>query len=419
MVSTLGKVLLAGLLGLLIILVSVSHVSAQETGTLIVYEEAQGGDATFSFSGSGSVGSFQVATEEGGGAKVFDLTTGTYTLTQNSLPLGWSTQEVFVDGTGTSTTDLPQSKAIFTVSSPADVIYLRFTNAKASTNPTPAASPTPSPSIPENIGLPLLVIIAAVATSILVLQSKKKRAAAPVLAILLSIVMMTAFVGHVQANPDKFIQLGTKENDDQFQMGTPNKDIIVQVGFGGNDTQYGEGGESADIIIQNGGTGNDGQTIVTGSEDDFVIQEGGDGSDAMYCEHGTGIFNVTQNGGTGDDTMQIQGGTGNGQITVFGGEGKDHITVKGNTEYDQIKIDSGIGDDLIEYTNTYGADSVYISGGAGNDFLMVNQYQRSLQLLDGNRTVLYSNGAQPSTVTFVNVEHGQVLGDDLKVVFQW
>jgi len=77
MSSTLRKVGLVCLLGILIILLSVSQVSAQETGTLIVYEEDQGGDTTFSFSGSGSVGNFQIATEGNGGAKVFDLPAGT------------------------------------------------------------------------------------------------------------------------------------------------------------------------------------------------------------------------------------------------------------------------------------------------------------------------------------------------------
>jgi hypothetical protein len=82
-------------------------------------------------------------------------------------------------------------------------------------------------------------------------------------------------------------------------------------------------------------------------------------------------------------------------------------------------IDAGSGDDKILYTHTYGADSIYIDGGVGNDFLTIKQYQRSLQLLDSGGKVLYSIGLDPSTITFVNVESGQVLGYDLKVVLEW
>jgi hypothetical protein len=432
---TFRKVFIVFAVGLFCVLALASLVSAQETGTLIVYEESQGGDATFSFTGSGSLGSFQIATEQGGGAQLFDLPVGTYTVTQNSLPSGWSTQEVFADGTETTSTDLTQSKATFTVSSAADVIYCRFTNTKAAANPTPAASPTPSPSIPENIGLPLLLVVVAGVTSVLVLLAKKKGKAAPMLAVLLSILMITSFIGSANANPDKYIQLGTKENDEQFQFGTPNRDVIVQLGFGGNDSQYGEGQADADVIVQNGGAGYDGLTVITGSGDDFVVQDAGDSSDAIYCEHGDGDLYVAQYGGKGDDTIEMQGGEGNGNVTVRGGEGKDRITVKGNTGdaagydsnltdpgvggYDIIKIDAGLGDDNVEYTNTYGVDSVVIDGGAGNDFLTISQYARSLVVLDDSGTVLYSNGSQPSTIRTLNFEHGQVLGDDLKVVFQW
>ncbi len=47
--SHLGKTLLACQLGMRIILFSASQVTAQETGTFIVYEETQGGDSSFSF----------------------------------------------------------------------------------------------------------------------------------------------------------------------------------------------------------------------------------------------------------------------------------------------------------------------------------------------------------------------------------
>jgi Ca2+-binding RTX toxin-like protein len=405
---------------LLFVVLSFSQVSAQETGTLIVYEEAQGGDATFSFSGSGSVGNFQLATEDSGGARVFDLPAGTYTVTQNSLPSGWSTQEVFCDGTGTFSSDESQGKATFTVSSPADVVYVRFTNTKTSTNPTAATSPTPSPSVPENISLPLLLSIVALVTCFMVFLSKKKKTVAPVLAVFLSILMATAFIGHVQANPDKFIQLGTSGNDDQIQDGTPNKDVIVQLGFGGNDTQYAEGAENDDFIIQNGGAGQNEQTILLGDGNDHAIQEGGDGSDSMYIDHGTGNVNVTQNGGNGEDVMEVYGGgNGKGQINVNGEAGNDQIKVTGSLGDDEIKIFGGSGDDKINYVVSGGADLVFIEGGPGNDFLSISGNQQSFQLLEGTNTILYSVGSGGSTITIANIEHGLVLGDDGKVAFQW
>ena len=54
MLFGLRRISMVCFLVLLFSLLFVSQVSAQETGTLIVYEEAQGGDASFSFSGSGS-----------------------------------------------------------------------------------------------------------------------------------------------------------------------------------------------------------------------------------------------------------------------------------------------------------------------------------------------------------------------------
>jgi hypothetical protein len=346
---------LACLLGMLIILFSASQVSAQETGTLIVYAEAQGGDATFSFSGSGSVGNFQIATEGNGGAKVFDLPAGTYTVTQNSLPSGWSTQEVFCDGTGTYSTDLSQNKATFTVSSPADVIYLRYTNQKASTNPTSAVSPTPSPSIPENIGLPIVLVMLAVVTLVTFLFTRKKKAVSPALAILLSILMVFGSIGQVQANPDKFIQLGTSGNDEQTQFGTPNRDVIIQMGFGGDDTQYAEGSDGDDWIVQNGGSGNDDMTAMWGNGNNHIIQGGGIGNDIIYGSLG----------GVGVDSFYYcDCGNGADQLTVEGSLDKNQIIVKGGTGDDSIQVTGGLQDDLVQ-----------IEGGTGSDQLIYLQLQ--------------------------------------------
>jgi hypothetical protein len=424
MSSTLRKAFLVCLLGIFIIFLSASQVSAQETGTLIVYEEAQGGDSAFSFSGSGSMGNFQISTEDNGGAKVFDVPSGTYTVTQNSLPSGWSTQEVFADGTGAFSTDVSQSKATFTVSSPADFIYLRFTNTKASTNPTPAGSPSPSPSIPENIGLPLLLVMVAVVTSVLVVLSKKKKQVAPVMAILLSVLMVTAFIGQVQANPDKYIQMGTKGTDYQEQFGTPGKEVIVQLGFGGDDTQYGEGAADDDWIIQNGGSGKDDMTAIGGDGNNCIIQEGGDGADIMFgamVGQWIGLSEYLSNGGKGDDDITVGGGTGNCEVTVYGGEGNDtiHVSVGPNAKDDSIRIEAGSGNDTLRYDLSSGKDSVFIDGGSENDFLTINKNHLSFQLLDSNGLVLYLVGSGGSTITVVNVEGGEVVGDDGKVAFQW
>jgi len=419
---SLGRAGLVCLLGMLIILVSVSQVSAQETGTLIVYAEAQGGDASFSFSGSGSVGNFQITTEGQGGAKVFDLPTGTYTVTQSNLPSDWSTQEVFCEGTGTTSTDPSQNKATFTVSSPADVIYLRFTNTKVSTNPTPATSPTPSPSIPENIALPLLLVLVVVVTSVLFLFSKKKKTTAPVLAILLSIIMITAFIGHVQATPDKYIQLGTSGNDEQTQFGTPNRDVIVQLGFGGDDTPYGEGAAGDDWIIQNGGSGNDDMNALGGDGNNVIIQDGGDGGDSMNSYLDTSQEEngrTTVNGGKGDDNITIGADRGFNQITLKAGEGNDNIYISGGHGDDLIRIEAGPGDDVMRYDLTSGKDSVLIDGGSENDSLWIYKNQQSFQLLDSSGAILFSVGSGGSVITVLNVEHGQVIGDDGKVAFNW
>jgi hypothetical protein len=426
MLSTLRNATLACALGLLLALFFVSQVSAQESGTLIVYEEAQGGDASFSFSGSGSLGSFQIATEEGGGAKVFDLPAGTYTLTQSSPPSGWNTQEIFADGTAITTTDLSQSKATFTVSSPADVIYVRYTNAKASTTPPPANSPTPSPSIPENLSLPLLLAVAIGLTSVLVLLSKKKRKLAPMLALFLSVLIITAFVGHVQATPDKYVQLGTRGNDEQTQFGTPSRDVIVQAGFGGNDAQYCEGDEGDDTIIQNGGAGEDDLSALAGEGNDLILQEGGEGADTFFAAGGGGNQNFTQNGGAGNDIMEVVAAVGNCETIVNGGTGDDEIKVTGNSGTDNIGIDAGIGDDTVDYLVSSGHDNARIDGGTGNDSLAVEQRGCAVLLLDESGRTLFSAGpfgpqlsSGDSTLTLISVEHGRVLGENDQVVFQW
>jgi hypothetical protein len=168
----------------LCLLFSASQVSAQETGTLIVYSEVKGGDATFSYTGSGSLGSFQIATEGNGGAKVFDLPAGTYTITQNSIPANWTNKEIFCDGTGTFSVDQSNSKATVTIASGADFVYLRFINENLS-----GAIPE-FPAIPVVLGLVVVVSLGA-----LFFMRKQRRVAAPIFTVLFIVCLMLVSVG--------------------------------------------------------------------------------------------------------------------------------------------------------------------------------------------------------------------------------
>jgi len=433
MSSTPRKARLTCSLSMLLILLLVSQVSAQETGTLIVYTESQGGDAAFTYTGApNSTSTFQIATEEGGGARVFDLPIGTYGITQTTLPANWTLQEVFCEGTGNYSVNQTQGKATVTIGSFTDVVYLRFTNENASV-------------IPEFPHLPAILLFVAVASlSALALAGKHKKKVAPAFALLFSACILMAWVGTAAANPDKTVQLGTRDSDEQYEFGTPNSDVIVQLGFGGNDTQYGEGSEGDDIIVQNGGGGNDYLMELGGDGKDYLAQEGGEGDDDLVLFAEGSNCSAVQNGGDGDDRIYVLCGTGVARIVVSGGEGADNITADGSTKFDWVRIDAGLGDDKINYTVTRGADLVFIDGGVGNDSLTIQQFGYSFQLLDGSGSVFFSFGggsstpiivnlvggfmiiggdyssSGSSTITVASVEHGRVLDDDrITTIFQW
>jgi Ca2+-binding RTX toxin-like protein len=122
------------------------------------------------------------------------------------------------------------------------------------------------------------------------------------------------------------------------------------------------------------------------------------------------------NGGKGDDSITVE--TAN-QITLKAEAGNDNIYVTGGHVDDSIRIEAGPGDDAMCYDLTSGKDSVNIDGGLGNDFLTIEKNQQSLQMLDSSGTVLYSVGSGGSVITVLSVEHGEVIGDDGKVAFQW
>jgi hypothetical protein len=410
MSTTVRKAGLACLLGMLMILICAPQVSAQETGTLIVYEEAQGGDATFSFSATGSLTSFQIATESGGGAKVFDLPPGTYTITQNNIT-DWAPTDLFADGTGNYTINPTQNKATITITSSADVFYVRFTNQNQNV-------------IPEIPTLPILlaIIIATSITAVAVIK-KHKKTAPLVFGVLLSVCILLASLGTAMANPDKYIQLGTIGNDEQTRFGTPNKDVIIQLGFGGADIQYAEGAANDDVIIQNGGSGNDDLTEMNGDGVGHIIQEGGNGTNTIF----TGFVGSWQtstsvyfcNGGSGIDDINLEGGDGNLNATILGGDGNDLIQSSLGSKDDVVRIDAGAGKDIITYDLSAGRDVVLINGGNDEDSLTINENHNSLQLFNDSGIVMFTSGQNGSTITIISIEHGQVFGDDGKVAFQW
>jgi Ca2+-binding RTX toxin-like protein len=410
MLPSLRRVGLALFVGLASVLVLVSQTSAQTNGTLVVYVEAQGGDKNFSFSGSPSaLGSFQIPTEDGGGAKVFELPAGNYTLHQNLFFDGWVPQDTFAAGTGNwSTVPLqnPDVDFSFTVSSEADVYYYRVTMRNS--------------IIPESLGLPMLLAVAVVVSSIVLLFHKKKRTTAPALAVLFSVLMIFAFVAQVEANPDRDIQLGTRGNDDQIQFGTPNKDVIVQLGHGGNDTQYAEGAAGDDWIIQNGGSGNDDFTAIGGSGNDHIVQDGGEGNDVAFASTqagGTDYFGViTVDSGSGNDDVTVYWAQ---QMTVRSGDGNDTLWISNSPQNDTVIIDAGAGDDSARYDVTGGRDDIRVDGGSGNDYLTINKNQQNFQLVNSTGLALYSVGSDGIKITIISIEHGQVIGDDGKVAFQW
>ena len=69
----------------------VNSPNSPTTGGLTVHKVANGGDATFDFSGSGAIGDFQIVTAQGAGDHTTsNLTPGPYSVTEGTLPANWS-----------------------------------------------------------------------------------------------------------------------------------------------------------------------------------------------------------------------------------------------------------------------------------------------------------------------------------------
>jgi hypothetical protein len=74
---------------------------------------------------------------------------------------------------------------------------------------------------------------------------------------------------------------------------------------------------------------------------------------------------------------------------------------------------------MIKYDVSSGLDIVTLDDGTGLDNLVVSQRGNSFRMLDKDGGLLYSHGEDGSVINIFHFESGQVLGDDLKVVFQW
>jgi len=120
------------LLLLLLCIVLLALLSArapeQETGTLIVYKEAEKANETFTFNLNPAPGSFQITAAGGGGAQILDLPPGvTCTLTETPQS-GWNLTDIFCEGSGNWTADVSRGTVTITLASPRDFVYCRFTN---------------------------------------------------------------------------------------------------------------------------------------------------------------------------------------------------------------------------------------------------------------------------------------------------
>ncbi len=389
---------------LLVFVAFTPSASAQDNATLAVYVETIGGDKAFSFVSSPSaLGDFQVATQNGGGVKIFDLPVGNYSLHQNLFFDGWVPQEAFIAGTGNWTTS-SDVDATFNVASTADVFYYRVTMRNS--------------FIPENPSLPLLFACLAFTGFFAVLFKRKKRATASAFAVLLCGLIVFASVSHVHATPDKFTQIGTSGDDTQIQLGTPNNDVILQFGFGGNDTQYSSAADGNDVTIQNGGSGRDSITVRAGSGNDYVVQEGGTEDDVLSAEGGLGNDTLILVGGSQNDTLTASGGEDNDNIVVKAGEGNDIITVDAGIGDDKVDVDGGPGNDNITYGVSQGLDTIRVDGGADLDSLIINSLAHSLMLFDALGQAIYQVGSGGSSITVVNVEQITVLGSGGAVLYK-
>jgi Ca2+-binding RTX toxin-like protein len=391
---------------LLLLAASTTPAHASDNATLIVYVETDTADGTFTFVVTpGTIGTFQFSTAGYGGVEVLDVPVGSYNLTETSLPANWTLQEVVCAGTAPATTSSVNRRASFTMESPADVLYCRFTNL------------APSTPIPEYPGASVMVLTALATSLALLFSRSKKRPSVQASAILLSALLLFSPIVQVRANPDRLLQLGTLGDDNQVQAGTVNPDVIGQFGFSGNDVQYASGGSGDDVIIQNGGSGDDNLTVRAGDGNDFILQEPGYGDNYASSEGGPGNDTIAQFGKRGNDNLNAIGGEGNDFIMISARDGNDTVRVDGGVGDDNITINAGAGNDIITYDVSPGYDTTYIDGGTGTDTLTINSKGQNFTIYDGASNVFFAAGTGGSKITVVNVEQTTVLDSNGKVLY--
>jgi CSLREA domain-containing protein len=102
-------------------------------GTLIITKTALGGNGTFSFSGPNG-GSFSITTSGGTGSQAFTLAPGSYLVSENALPSGWTFATLVCnDPTNNTTVTLNQRKATIHLAA-SETVTCTFTNRKLGGN---------------------------------------------------------------------------------------------------------------------------------------------------------------------------------------------------------------------------------------------------------------------------------------------
>jgi len=407
----------------LLALVGTAQANGQQMGTIVVYKETEGGDGVFTFAGSPSPlpASFQIDTaiNGGGGAQIFDVPAGTYTITEAGAA-EFALQEIFAAGSASWTTNLVQREVTVTLEAPLYFAYVRFTDAKAEAEAEdlPVGGEVHDVD-PVSLLMPYAAVLGLVGVAVAAAVSvalKRKRTATGFSALFLVFALFFASVAH--AVPGRLEDWGTSGDDTQIQIGTENNDMIVQFGFAGKDTQYAAGSSGDDGIIQNGGFGDNSQSIQGGNGNDYTIQDGGGGNDDLVCDGGLGNDVIVLNGGNGDDYMAGMGSEENDYISLIGGPGNDELIADGGTGDDVVRIYAGSGTDTIEYDNP--SDDVYIDGGNDVDAVTIGAVDESFTLYTGSGTVLYKFGSGVGgVITVVNVEQIKVVDPDGNILYQW
>lgn len=208
-------------------------------------------------------------------------------------------------------------------------------------------------------------------------------------------------------------------------FGTEWQNRIIQ--YGGNlaDFLSVETGAGADWSEQFGGDGDDTLVADTGTEGDHIYQDGGSGNNSLTAFSEDENDRVTQIGGSGRDSINAYGGEGDDYTYQSGGAGNDTIYVTLGYGNDTAVVVAGPGDDLITYDVDPGTDTAQIDGGAGIDTLIVNNRfggnpSLSILIRDTNGKVIYQYGVDPTTtITVIDVEHGQVKAGDGAILYEW